>query len=1281
MNARACVRRWPSPALLVFAFLSSVGCGGQGCSCLAPIPGGFPAAQRTPNAGQIRLTQSGLAALAADPAALLSAATGGGPLEFDVPASCGGNPAVCCPGGNPVSPCGPIVIDLTRQAGDAPRLELRPVQGASRLDVTVRARVRTRMDIPVQIPLIGNCGIAIDTTRGSVPDLKIDVPLNLRQAATSGTTRLEAGDVAVSQLTSEDIRLTGSLGCQAASLGIGFFIGTLTGTFSDAIKDAINGQLCKQCPSGDVAECGTFATACTDNVCQQGNACMQELGAAGRLLGEAVFGGFSPGTTGAIDVYEVAGGYATSDGGGVALGLLGGMVPAGQVRDRCGPPSSPPAAVTIAPSPYFSGNTRPDTGAAYGLGIGIHQHQLDRFAYSAYEGGLLCLTVGATTVPLLTSDTFGLFLPSLSNLAGGTAPMAIGIRPQRPPTITLGKNTFVDDGMGGQRVGEPLLDLVFTGLELDFFAQVEDQYIRLFTLQADLHLPIGLQVDAMGNITPVLGDVEGAFTNLRVKNSEALTETPAELEAIFPMLLDLALPQLAGGLGSFQVPSVGGLQISITDITAVDMNRFLAIYGNLRPATMRTAPVATEATLVGLEVPATSVFADATRWRKELRPRATLRLGGDSADLEWSVRIDGGLWSAWSPAATQVVSSERFWLQGKHQLEVSARRKGQPGSADPTPVVLEAVIDTIAPVATVEQDGDLVRVSGHDDVSGDALTVRWRWPGQDWQVMAAPVVIEVGKRALAALELEVIDEAGNASPTRGSSAVARSDFHGAPGEGGCNCAAGGGAADGLGFGAMALVVGLALARPRRRRRRGAPRWLAAALFVLAAGTLPACDCGGQAACGDQDCLPGSLSHGAIGKWNAAARDAERTVFTTYDESLGDVVLGELTGGEPTFYVVDGVPDEIPTYEPSTYRGGVQQPGPDIGAYTSVALAGGKVLVAYQDRERKALRFAREASHGKFVAHDVDVPLGAERAGYFTSLAARPAGGVAVAYLVTGVPTTGGARATELRLAVTGNSAPSSTGEWTTTTIASVTTGCSGLCGEQKCVEPAADGEPEVCVTPTADCNPGCGSGEACVAGACRATVTSIADTTPGGVGFPTVLALPDGRLAVVYYDRERTALVASLGAAGGAMTETVLDDAGDRGMWASAVVDGAGTLHVAYQEARGDQLFYTTLGAAPGTPELVDDGQRTGDRPHNVGAGAAIWLAGGVPHVAYQDGLTADLIVATRGGTSWSRNEVATGALLDGFHIAVPADGGTLIWDALDKNQSPATTLVIRPAP
>jgi hypothetical protein len=530
--------------------------------------------------------------------------------------------------------------------------------------------------------------------------------------------------------------------------------------------------------------------------------------------------------------------------------------------------------------------------------------------------------------------------------------------------------------------------------------------------------------------------------------------------------------------------------------------------------------------------------------------------------------------------------------------------------------------------------------------------------------------------------------------------VEKAGFHGAAGEGGCNCATGGGRGDGLGFGALALLVGLVIGR-RRRPRAGGPgaeragragrsralrrtaRRHAIVSGVGAAGAMPACDCGGTAPCGAQECLPGSLEHGAIGTWNGAAHGDGRLVITTYDESLGDLVLAEPVGGDGPldFTVIDGVPDETPTHDPGTYRGGVEGPGPDVGAYSTVALAGGKVIAAYQDRDRGALRFAREKSAGSFVSHDVDVPRGDERIGAFASLAARPDGGAVIAYLVTGVAAAGGSRATELRVALAGPE-PDVASDWTITTVASIATGCAGLCGSgQACAAPAADGDPELCVTPANDCAPACSADQVCVAGGCRDEVTAIADTTPGGLGFPTALALADGRLAVVYHDRETTALMAVMGQPGALGAPIVVDDGGDRGMWAHAVAAADGTIHIVYQEARGDQVFYTTLGAAPGTPELVDDGQREGDRPHNVGAGAAIYLVGGNPHVVYQDALSHRLVSAIRGGSGWTHDELDSGARLDGFHLAVPADGVVIVSDGLDILASPPTTLATRAAP
>jgi hypothetical protein len=109
-------------------------------------------------------------------------------------------------------------------------------------------------------------------------------------------------------------------------------------------------------------------------------------------------------------------------------------------------------------------------------------------------------------------------------------------------------------------------------------------------------------------------------------------------------------------------------------------------------------------------------------------------------------------------------------------------------------------------------------------------------------------------------------------------------------------------------------------------------------------------------------------------------------------------------------------------------------------------------------------------------------------------------------------------------------------------------------------------------------------------------------------------------------------------------------------------------------------MYTSWANGTPGTHVVVDDGQREGDRTHPVGAAAAIYMAGGEPAIAYQDGLVSDVYVATHAGSMWTTNGVAVGPLLDGFSIGATSGHGTpvLAWGSMDPALSPPTTLVVR---
>jgi hypothetical protein len=289
----------------------------------------------------------------------------------------------------------------------------------------------------------------------------------------------------------------------------------------------------------------------------------------------------------------------------------------------------------------------------------------------------------------------------------------------------------------------------------------------------------------------------------------------------------------------------------------------------------------------------------------------------------------------------------------------------------------------------------------------------------------------------------------------------------------------------------------------------------------------------------------------------------------------------------------------------------------------------------------------------------------------------------IAYLALGLDDGTGKRMTELRIARSIAREPDAS-EWSTHVVAAAPGSCAGLCGSgEACV--AAAGV-ETCKAITTDCPSACGDGDACIAGACTAAIPApTVATLASGTGlFVSLVVLPDGRLAAAYYDRTARALKLAVETATGssefAESELHGGATGDRGMWASAAVDEAGTIHIAYQDAIGDQLLYTTWAGTPGLPEVVDDGQRPGDRTHPVGAGAALYLVGGAPAIAYQDGLTADVYLATKAGATWTPASLSTGPLLDGISIgaAVGPDGVPyLAWDRLDPSLSPPHTLAV----
>jgi MYXO-CTERM domain-containing protein len=1262
-------------ALFIFVASGCSGMGGGGCACMQPLPDGFPSAERQANGAQVRLTDSGVAFLEANAGGLVTTLLGGNSV-IAIPPACDSD--LCCSDGSP-DVC-QVEIDMAQQGGDADRLEINPVDGQNAVTVVLRTRLRTLSDINVVYQGF-SCDIGVNTRDAGNESVTLTAQLAFSQDATTGTTLVTVvpGSTQVSDLDKGDVHINGGIICDGADLFLkGLVIDTLTSTLEGQVQTTLSNQLCKKCTEDSM--CMPFGTCDqTTGQCMETGTdhCLQVLGTTGRMAAAQLVGSLNEAATSSLDLYMVSGGYTRAEGNGLSSGMLTGFLTADGQHDSCVPVAAAPPPATIAESTALTGNTRPD-GMPFHLGIGLHERALDRLLYAAYDSGALCLNVGSNTVSLLKASTLGLLVPSLPDLLhGADEGVFLALRPQAPPTFVIGDGTFKEDGS----IDQPLLTLGFIGLEIDFYARVDERLVRIFTLKTDLQLPISLDGDETGAIQPVLGDINGAFTNLSVTNSDLLTETQQDIADKFPAILGALGPLLGNALGPIAPPALAGLAITVDrgSFAPLEAKSILGLFLTLAPAPAAAAKMAatrvdTVASIRSMRVPPTEVFSRPGKLQAADRPTIDLELGAIDArgsalgvPHEWSWREGDGAWSAWSNDARPSISRDDFWLQGKHLIQVRSRLANQPLTTDPSPVSLVARIDTVAP--TIELGlvaPGVVSVDATDMVSdSEDLVARWRVEGGAWQDLGPPpaeLALPEGAR-LATLEVTVSDENGNVGVASGTVL----EFHGRePAGSGCGCAVGGGSSTSMGNLWLVLVLiggGLLL---RLRRQRAA---LLAA--VIAGGALAGC---GGGASGPPSCsAEAGLPTGALGRYLDMDADDKRTVAVGYEDKYGDLVFADVKSACPRWQPVDGVPEGGAVVdEPDGYRGGVDAPGDDVGPYAQVTLFGGKARVAYQSVTVRSELFASEGADGKFTRHVVDLPA-AGTAGFYTSMAQDVDGTLGIAYMVTNIPNGAGGFSAELRFAQSTTPNPASTGDWAITKIAIAPIKCTGLCVTAEA--PLCVISTEACTAEDMTCAATCAKGTGCVGGTCVPV-----EDVPGAPGLPegpglfaSAGYLPNGVPVVAYYDRTGGDLHLASSTTGSSWDDVDLTapeltedppglPSGDDGQWTSMAIASDGTVHIAYQDALHDRLMHVTWKDGVATlPEVVDDGLRTGDRPHPVGGGAHLFFdKDGAIGILYQDEATSDLLLARQGsGGTWTHSVYLEGAIGYGFYNAHANQGRT----------------------
>jgi hypothetical protein len=802
---------------LVWSVLLAMGCSGGtgGCGgCTGAIPGGFPAAQRQANAITARLSPDGLTYFQNNLTNLISLVNKSGltinvpcinasqkVLGFTVPVyACDLNPQFSCPAGSggPGVPSSNGIPQCQAQAAinSATITPSNASDGSVNVAVSLQMTVNTG-DIPVDvhIPLIGDvqCRVSYDTGNATFP---VNVTLDLKVDPNWGNILgFNVMGIDLTQLIqANDLNINGGFPCNV--LDIGFIKGTLvnlvTGLVNSKVGGIIDGFRCQACDSAGmcptsptdptiVSTCDASSKLCYVDV--NAHVCPpKELGIEGRVGVGTFLSAFGGSPDAKLDLYAVAGGV-NADGtsttktdatGGLVLGIMGGTN--SPSLSPCVPMLQPPTFPTPDPIDFdvaaMEAGLPPVT--SYHAGLGVAGNFINKALFDVYASGTLCLNIDSSVSSFLSSSLFSTFLPSLGLLTHGqNAPLLIALRPKNPPQVriglgstkTVGTNTVPDD---------PLLTVSMTQVQLDFYAFIEERFVRLFSIETDLSLPLSLKFDPVaGTVQPVLAGLDTALANTQALNSEILAEDPSELANLLPKLIGLVQPLLGSVLKPIALPTFSGLKLQIDSARGAMPDssgasyQHLALFAELDVGQHLTARADTQARLVESTIPP---VADVKAGRAD--PVVVIEASGMGArslafkGYEYSYRIDGGLWYPYTRNARLQVKAPVLGLQGRHQIEVISREIGVGATEDDTPAVVGFVVDYEAPKVRLDFDSgsNTVRTVAQDAVWPEsALSYRYRIGSAGWssEGVAKPFTSdELGGQPLS---VEVTDGSGHSA--------------------------------------------------------------------------------------------------------------------------------------------------------------------------------------------------------------------------------------------------------------------------------------------------------------------------------------------------------------------------------------------------------------------------------------------------------------------------------------------------------------------------------------
>ncbi|MCA3016682.1 MAG: hypothetical protein INH41_30225 [Myxococcaceae bacterium] len=810
---------------LVAGFVTAMGCssmGGMGgCAALQPIPSGRYTGPKSDNAVNLRLSPQGINYLNRNWQSLIETFAPGRTLTLPVACTTqqfslsvlGNTDVYIADQGNA---SGQGRNDARCDTRDLPAQVTATITGFSllprspdALSASVSLRIDTgKLYVTIDSLCNLNCSVRFDSNRQAPSintidatvrfsiDQRWDKLLSFEVTQVDGTQICGASGAPAAPrcIAPDDLALDSEGGicsftCDVLDIGAvkNFVLGLFSPTLQSQIRNVLSTQRCQACGTGQppCPTVGNATSVCQDGVCKDAadnSKCVPRfLGLEGRVNLGATLGSFGAPPNAQLDLSFAAGSSVAVD-QGASFGTRVG-VKAVSVAPCVAPLAAPPVVAVSAPDfdTEAPSRTLPDGGTSreYHAALGFSSPFLNLTFHEAQQAGALCLQLDTNNVGLINTGLFKTLLPSLGTLAtrdGKDAPMMVALRPGRAPTVTVGEGTF--DPVTKRPV-KPLIRLVLNDLSIDFYAMLDDRYARLFTITADISLPLSLIFSGCDQVTPAIGDLRMLIANVRTANSEMLAEDPKLLSDLIPAVIGLAEPAVAGALQPFTLPALGNFKLRVTGVRGVgqvagtDTYNHLGLFAELLPANAQCAVTSprTAARLRDAQIPP----AGEMRLSGKPLPWPVARLEvdatGKAGTPEFAVRIDDGLWSDFvrDEGGVLPVSHPRFLLQGAHTIFVRSRVAEDPhGVSEPVAVPFFVDWDPPGVRLEVDREHDRLVVSARDVLTG-AEALRFAYAVGDEAPSAFGPAREVSLSAVEArggVRVLVQDEAGNVGEAR-----------------------------------------------------------------------------------------------------------------------------------------------------------------------------------------------------------------------------------------------------------------------------------------------------------------------------------------------------------------------------------------------------------------------------------------------------------------------------------------------------------------------------------